>query len=285
MSKDLIVGARFFAVSAAKWIPNFIKGWVHRHRYVDRLARRTFSRILGLGGDLVTIESGPLTGLRLVVSEHVSHAHIRGIYEFGVQLAIDRLISPSFICYDLGASIGYMSLLMALKARHVYAFEPAPHSAAEIQKHVAANEFRNITIIRSPVSDSVRTVSFGLTDNAYGSCIVETETDWPCLELTTITLDDFVKTHPFPDFVKMDVEGEEGRVLRGARSLLQEKKPLICCELHSAAAAHHVQEILTECGYDLKTLTGAPFRLPPSIVPGEVHLIGLPRALPAQMRV
>ncbi|MGH7554427.1 MAG: FkbM family methyltransferase, partial [Longimicrobiales bacterium] len=169
-----------------------------------------------------------MKGLKLVCGPHVSHAHLRGMYEREMLEAIDPLIEPSFVCYDLGASIGYISLLMARKCRHVFAFEPAPHAIEEIRKQTAANQLQNVTIVPLPVSGDEREVSFTLTDGAFGSAINENEKRWPIVKLRTTTLDRFIETHPAPDFIKIDVEGEEGRVLEGARSLLVSKRPRIC---------------------------------------------------------
>jgi len=182
-------------------------------------------------------------------------------------------VDPGSVCYDLGASIGYLSLLMARKAAHVYAFEPAPHAAAELGRQMAINGFHHVTVVPSPVSDRKRQVRFCLTDVAYGSSIVESKTEWPEIELTTITLDEFVRANPFPDFLKIDVEGEEGRVLRGAQSILARRHVRICCELHSQRAAEEVQEVLSLHGYKMRTLTGEPFEATGRIVPGLVQVI------------
>ena len=265
-------------VAAARCAPKFLKNWVHHHRLLDRLSRRAFcGALLRLGGDRVTIESGPMQGLALAVSEHVSHAHIRGDYELDTQRAIDRWVSPGFICYDLGASIGYLSLLMARKAKSVYAFEPAPHAAEEIRKHAAANSFHHITVVPAPVSDCPRPVVFSLTDAAYGSRIVESDSPWPTLKLTTITLDDFAAANPLPDFLKIDVEGEEARVLQGARSILRSKKPILCCEHHSEQAARDVEGILTGFGYHITTLNGEPFQARGTIIPVDTQVLALPQ--------
>lgn len=268
---------RSLAISVARRLPTGFKGWVHMHPALSRLARKTFADIVSVDGGVVDIQSGPLAGVKLVVSEHVSHAHISGTYELETQRAIDRLIAPGFVCYDLGASIGYLSLLMARKTKQVYAFEPAPHAAAEFRRHIAANQFENISIITTPVSDSAHTVEFGLTDNAYGSRIVESGLNCESLKLTTTTLDDFASTHPAPDFIKMDVEGEEGRVLQGARTVLRDTQPLICCELHSEEAAREVQSILLEYGYKITTLDGAPFKITGPIIPGDLQVIAVPK--------
>ncbi|MFN2511745.1 MAG: FkbM family methyltransferase [Pyrinomonadaceae bacterium] len=268
---------RELAIKGARLTPKFVKNAVHRSRFLDRLSRRAFEGAMSAGGGVVRIQSGPLAGLNLSVSEHVSHAHVTGTYEIETQRAIDGLVRPGSICYDLGASIGYLSLLMARKAKQVYAFEPAPHAIAEIKKHAAANRFDNIEVVPSPVSDRERTVEFSLTDTAYGSRITETETRWPKLQFTTITLDDFAATHPFPDFIKIDVEGEEGRVLEGARSILLERKTTLCCELHSEEAARHVQNVLSEYDYSITTLDGKPFQITEEIIAGEVQVIAAPQ--------
>lgn len=268
---------RSLAVSVARRLPTGFKGWVHTHPALSRFARKAFADIVSVDGGVVEIASGPMAGLKLVVSEHVSHAHISGSYELETQQAIDGLIQPSFTCYDLGASIGYLSLLMARKTKQVYAFEPAPHAAAEFRRHIAANQFENIDIITTPVSDSAHTVEFGLTDNAYGSRIVESGVECESLKLTTTTLDDFASTNPAPDFIKMDVEGEEGRVLQGARSVLRDAQPLICCELHSEEAAREVQSILLEYGYKITTLDGAEFKITGPIIPGDLQVIAVPK--------
>jgi len=268
---------RELAIKGARLTPKFVKDAIHHTRFLDRLSRKAFKGAMSAGGGVVRIQSGPLAGLHLAVSEHVSHAHVSGTYEIETQRAIDGLVRPGSVCYDLGASIGYLSLLMARKAKQVYAFEPAPHAIGEIRKHAAANNFANIEIVPSPVSDTERTVEFALTDAAYGSRINAAETRWPKLQLTTITLDDFAAQHPFPDFIKIDVEGEEGRVLEGARSILREKRTSLCCELHSEEAARHVQGVLSEYDYRITTLDGTPFQITEEIIAGEVQVIAAPQ--------
>jgi len=269
--------ARAPIIAATRLTPKFVKRWIQSNPSTYHFFRRTFSFFVGLDGNTVTIASGPLQGMTLVVDEHVSHAHISGTYELDTQLAIDSLVSPGFVCYDLGASIGYLSLLMARKAKRVFAFEPAPHAAAEIRKHAAANKLENITIVPSPVSDRVRTVRFTQNDNTYGSRIAEGSSKWPTVELTTITLDDFVRTNPFPDFIKIDVEDEEARVLQGAESILSQKKATICCELHSEKSARGVKEILEKHGYSVTDLHGKPFEITGPVIPGDVQVIGRPK--------
>ena len=132
------------------------------------------------------------------------------------------------------------------------------------------------TPVPSAVSDTVRTVRFTQNENTYGSRIAEGESRWPTVELATITLDDFVHSHPLPDFIKIDVEDEEARVLQGARSILAQRKTTICCELHSENSAREVQNILQEYHYRIDDLQGRPFSVTGPVVPGEVQIVAVP---------
>lgn len=268
---------RELAISVTRWLPSSLKQWIHHNRALDGLARKAFATAVRAGGDIAVIDAGPMRGLKLALGEHVSHAHIRGTYEVDTLAAVDRLVQPGMVCYDLGASIGYVTLLMARKAKQVVAFEPAPHAIEEMKRQLAANNFTNVTIVPLPVSDSERPVEFAVTDTAYGSRInANNDGKWKMLRFTATTLDKVITTQPLPDFVKIDVEDEEGRVLAGAAKLLAGKKPLICCELHSVESARTVKRILEENGYRVENLDGQPFTVPPEVVPGALQVVGRP---------
>jgi FkbM family methyltransferase len=254
--------ARMFAITLARVLPVPLKQWIHRHRTLDGFSRSVFAKAIEDASGTIPITGGVLKGLKLAASPHISHAHILGTYEAEMQQALEGLLQPGAVCYDLGASIGYFSLLMARKARQVYSFEPAPHAAEQVRRNLSVNRFENVELIPSPVSDSKKIVTFSLTDVAYGSGIVAGETTkWPTLQLETLTLDEFAQTHPLPDLMKIDVEGEEGRVLEGARSILERRKPAICCEVHSDDAARTVGKVLGDYEYRIVSLEGTPVNL------------------------
>ena len=258
----------------AQRTPRRVKMAIHHVRFLDRALMSVYGSLIK--DQVMAIQEGPLRGIKLAASQHTSHAHINGTYEREVQEAIDSMVRPGDVCYDLGASIGYMTLLMARKAKHVYSFEPAPHAIAEMRRHIAANSLQNVTIVPSPVSDAVRDVRFCITDGAYGSAINATETRWPVLQLTTTTLNLFVKDHPVPDFLKMDVEGEEGNVLEAAGDMLAQRKTSICCEVHNLAAARSVFKTLEKYGYRITLLDGTVAKVPEEVSVGEFHILARP---------
>jgi FkbM family methyltransferase len=261
-------------VWVAEHTPRKLKLAVHRVHFLDKALMSLYGSLVK--DKVISIEEGPMRGIKLATSRHTSHAHITGSYERDVQNAIDGMVREGDICYDLGASIGYMTLLMARRAKHVYSFEPAPHAIAEMRRHLAVNDMRNVTVVPSPVSDGVRAVRFCLTDAAYGSGINETETRWPVLQLETTTLDLFARDHPIPDFLKMDVEGEEGAVLDGAHEILAHRKTSICCEVHNREAARSVIGTLEQFGYKVTLLDGSTAKVPEELVAGEFHVLARP---------
>src|SRR5258708_33530415 len=113
-------------LGAARLAPDRIKSIIHGHPLLDKISRRVYGALMG--SRVVTIESGPMAGIKLLTGKHVSHAHIRGTYEPDVLRAVDELVKPGAVCYDLEASIGNISLLMVGQARHGHAFEPLPQS-------------------------------------------------------------------------------------------------------------------------------------------------------------
>jgi FkbM family methyltransferase len=258
----------------AQRTPRGVKAAIHDVRFLDRALMSLYGSLIK--GKVMPIEAGPMRGIKLATSRHTSHAHINGTYEREVQEAIDQIVRPGDICYDLGASIGYMTLLMSRKARQVYSFEPAPHAVAEMKRHLAVNSMNNVSIVPSPVSNAVRNVRFCLTDGAYGSAINDTETRWPILQLQATTLDLFIHDHPVPDFLKMDVEGEEAAVLDGAKDLLGRRKTSICCEVHNREAAVSVLGTLARFGYQVTLLDGSSARVPDEVLPGGFHILARP---------
>jgi FkbM family methyltransferase len=265
-----------FAAQVARVLPQWLKDFVHSNNALDTGLRRMYGWSLGKGS--AAIPDGPMKGIQLALGEHVSHAHLNGTYERELLDAVDQALKPGMVCYDVGASIGYISLLMASRAQKVYSFEPAPHAIAEIKKHCAANNLSNVEVVPQPVSDSVKTVQFQITDTAYGSAIGSGDSRWKQMTFETTSLDLFAQTHELPDLIKMDIEGEEGRALEGARKILTEKRPTLICEIHSNEQARHVGKVLEECGYSIFSIDGQhPFVAKDNIVAGLVQVVAVPK--------
>lgn len=147
-------------------------------------------------------------------------------FEIGETTFIRRFLSHDATCVDVGANIGYFSLLMANGApdRKIYSFEPIPLNAHLLRSSAALNSLENIEVIESAVGSTDGEVSFSQAiDSAYSSILDSRRKPVERLIRVPITrLDSFLATRSMPavDFLKIDVEGAEELVIEGSIALM-----------------------------------------------------------------
>jgi FkbM family methyltransferase len=208
----------------------------------------------------VQVQRGPAQGLWLHLNPRTGRAFFEGAVEPEVQNALQQFLRPGMIFYDIGANIGFFSLLAARivgTAGCVLAFEADPAIAARLREHVTRNDFRAISVEEKAVWSEPGTVSFARSDPATSpdrglGHIVATGTG-DTIQVNSVSLDKYVQTVPAPDFLKCDVEGAEVEVFRGAQRLLTEKRPGIICEMHSDANRRLLIEMFASFGYACKS--------------------------------
>ncbi|MCR4328838.1 MAG: FkbM family methyltransferase [Patescibacteria group bacterium] len=127
---------------------------------------------------------------------------------------------------DVGSDIGYYTCLAAqLGAGHIYAIEPNPHTRMLLEKNIAVNGFKNITIVGKAASDKSGEEKF-YTHGAHSTLGYNYNKNTS--ERTTITVEtmplDVVVGDGTVNFIKMDIEGSEPKALRGMRKLLERNK-------------------------------------------------------------
>jgi FkbM family methyltransferase len=176
---------------------------------------------------------------------------------------IRRLLDKGEIFWDIGANIGYFSLLAAAtlqQSGQVIAFEPGRVAYARLMDNIALNPFGNITAFNLAVTDREGEAALYLAAETADGCASlygagpEVTAQESC---RTVSLDGFAPSHalPGPDFIKIDVEGAELFVLRGAREMLAVSRPLLLVEMKAETLAasgtdkHEIQELLAGYGY------------------------------------
>jgi FkbM family methyltransferase len=217
------------------------------------------SRLIVPAGTLVwqAVEDGPAKGLWLRLNPRTGELYARGGGEPQVQAALVKLLRPGMTFYDVGANIGFFSLLAARivgPTGRVVAFEADPENAARLRENVERNSFSWIELEEKAVwSTSGGTVFFGranpeLTPDRGDGHVVNG--DQPnTISVPAMALDDYVKSTSPPDFVKVDVEGAEVEVLAGAARLLRDWKPIVLCELHTDHNRRALLGTFTDLGY------------------------------------
>jgi len=258
MSKSLLS----LAAWAARWLPMPIKKMLYQIPPLARLLRLALNRAAPDGLSQALVAAGSLQGASLHLDLQAEKDYWLGTYEPELQDAIADYVQPGMVVYDVGANIGYISLMLARKTGlngRVFSFEALPANLERLRANLALNEFASVVaVVPAAVIETSRPVRFlvgpsGGMGKAEGSAGRQ-EVDYPeAFETMGISLDDFVfkSGNPAPDVVKMDIEGGEVLALPGMRRLLMEKQPLVFIELHGEQAARAAWDLLLPMDYRL----------------------------------
>jgi FkbM family methyltransferase len=148
-----------------------------------------------------------------------------------------RLIKPGDVILDVGANIGYFCLLFAKWLRgtgRVYAFEPFPRTVERLKRNLELNpRLKALVHLReTAVSDFVGSLSMSAPDEGNSGCNYLSARGKADVAVTT--LDAFVQQESFSrvDLIKVDVEGSEVALLKGARETLERFRPLVMIEVN-----------------------------------------------------
>ena len=176
---------------------------------------------------------------------------------------IQKCLSPGQVFFDVGAHYGWMSLIAAQRVGHtgrVIAFEPVSVLVDILRYHKRINRLKQIEIVVNAVCDvDCQSVPFHLMNNGLssGNSLVAHESEAPTTEIRVgaITLDAYcLRDNVWPDVLKIDVEGGELLVLKGAAEVLSRKKPRLIVALHppwlaGGQTAAEFFDFLTSRGY------------------------------------
>ena len=215
---------------------------------------------------VVPVIQGPLRGKRWVVGSS-NHGCWLGSYEYVKSRLFEQYVRSGDTVYDIGAHVGFYTLLASVLVGHtgrVAAFEPSPRNLAYLRKHLALNHVRNAVVIEGAVYDHEGEVR--ITEGPSSSEIrVGAKGAVP---VRAFTLDHLVFRDglPAPTVMKIDVEGAEHAVLRGATRLLTEKRPLIFLSTHGPQVHTECCRLLVGLGYTLRPEVGDDIELCSEVV-------------------
>ena len=213
----------------------------------------------------------------------LAHAHAgalpRGWLEVSVQEAFRRLLGPGDVLYDVGANIGFFSLVGARLVEpggRVYAFDPVPENAEAVRVNAALNGIGNVTVLeRAAGAARGRDRLLRVEDLSWSQ--LESQGWHPktvdAVEVEVVPIDELVASGEVqpPTLVKIDVEGAELDVVRGMAQTIERHRPAIVCELHDTAAGF--VELMESHGYSVENLEG---KGPVAETPRTAHALALP---------
>jgi len=176
-----------------------------------------------------------------------------------------KFIKPGMYIIDIGANYGLYTLSAAscLKNQgHIWAFEPTTFTHNCLHSSIEANNFKNITLIHSALSNKRGKAKLYLSSNSELNTLSKASTDSEQYETINLsTLDHCYKHYKWRniDFLKIDAEGEENKILSKSKKFFTEQSPLVMFELK------HKKEINTFLIKKFASLGYSCFKLIPSL--------------------
>lgn len=176
---------------------------------------------------------------------------------------VARLLWGDEVFWDVGANVGYFTLVAATALNHrgqIIAFEPGKNAYDRLTENIALNPWRNIRAFPLAVTDregeAVLHLAGDIADssaNLYQAAKIQAG----CQVCRTVALDHFLQEENLspPDLIKLDAEGAELAVLRGAQRLINDSPPLWLMEMEeknlraAGTSKAGVVEFLFGCGY------------------------------------
>lgn len=206
------------------------------------------------------VRSGPGKGLLFEMNPRWERHLWEGKHEVAVQQFLADRLSPGAVFYDVGAGFGFYSVLGARLGAQVFAFEPDEENAASLRRHAELNCLApRIGIVRVAVlaTSGVTRFERAEQERGHGNGQVvggHASKPGPFDSVPCTSLTDFARQNPLPNVMKIDVEGTESEVLKGAGELCDRCRPDIICEVHDAANASFVKNWLGQRGYSVDVM-------------------------------
>lgn len=243
------------------------------HELLGRILRTLGDRVAAGEG---TIRRGPGAGLRIDATGRMP-GYVLGTADYEEQLWLAAHLNRGDTFYDVGANIGFLTLIAAKVVGpegHAVAFEPLPANVEQLRKNVALNSFANVTVVAAAISDTESSGQFSLGRVARDAGkLLETDSSEAGIEVPVTTIDAVVTNTPLPapTVMKIDVEGKEIEALAGALDTIARHRPTVLVEVHWLGSRFRdfADETLIPLGYRAETISGD--RLPTE--PARFHVV------------
>ncbi len=234
-------------------------------RPVETCRRWTRKFLLPTGDEWVRVRAGLNAGLILHLHFPEEAGVWLGEHEPEVQRAIEAVVQPGWVVFDVGAAIGTFALgigRLVGPAGRVAAFEADPAQAERLREHIARNKLDSITqvveaAVWSPTSGETIPFRRGSRMRTQGGVesagIRPILGDGELIRVPATSLDAYVASSgTAPQLIKIDVEGAEYEVLHGAEKLFAAHRPLVIAEIHTTQARDRIRTWMAEHRYAIQ---------------------------------
>jgi FkbM family methyltransferase len=191
------------------------------------------------------------------------HGYWFGDYEFFKQKAISSHSRNGMIAYDVGAHVGFFTLLFARLCGSdgfVYAFEPNPRNLVYLRKHMDMNGVTNVAISPIALGRKREYMFFSDSCGSEVGCLSQEPTKLivPVDSMDNLLAAGVIKP---PDIIKIDVEGAELDVILGAERTLRQYKPRLFIAIDDQKNEVPLLHFLRAIGYKIEFIGQNRFEL------------------------
>ena len=226
-------------VAVSRSVPQSLRSGLASSSY-SYLVRRVLDWINGESDPVIRL-GGPLGGQSMRVNWALHKTYVFGTHEPSVVQGLKEVVQPGWTAIDVGANIGYYTLLMANRVGphgKVIAFEPLAENFRILQENIKLNGHANVMAENLALMSRTERIELrSATPGAItwvASVKVDQNSAVESQSVEAVTLDEYVQKKGIAkvDFLKIDVEGAEASVLDGAMSVLSKHRPILLIELH-----------------------------------------------------
>jgi FkbM family methyltransferase len=195
-------------------------------------------RLAIAGRRIITVEGGYAAGLKMYA--YRSDMYQRGDNEMPVQRALAAHVKEGMTVYDIGANVGFFSLLCATMvgdAGRVFAFEPVAENVSALRRNIVLNGIGNVRVLAFAVGRAAGRSQLILSQHPGGATLASGDLvprdAVGTITVDTVSIDELVRDGriPPPDLVKLDVEGAERDAIAGMEIALVQHRPVLIYEL------------------------------------------------------
>lgn len=166
---------------------------------------------------------------------------------------VSRFLEDGMVAIDIGANLGLYSLSMSRSvggAGHVYAYEPGRANRRHMENSIRLNAATNLTVSACALSDTEKKGWLHIASSGEFNALVDAGTEsesTEAVEVTTLDAQSRLFHWQRIDFVKIDAEGQEARILVGGRDFFTRFSPLVMYEIKEG----HVYNLSTRWMFEL----------------------------------
>ena len=214
-------------------IPPSIAASLRSNTFGAMVLRPLVNRLVPEAPTPIVVRSGLGKGLRLLIYPRSEKYYWSGTHETAVQQAVASILRPGMRFWDVGAHIGFFTLLGSRfvgDSGQVHSFEPMPRNRQRLAASIGMNDLENITVHDVALSATGGEAVLHAHKSSTMWTLMRERGEEQGLCVRCCTLDELARSVAPPHLIKVDVEGAEVDVLRGGLGLLSSARPRLIIE-------------------------------------------------------